>query len=167
MSVSDRYTGPVLEIPPPPTANIAQAAAVDLGRLVTRLRRAVNRAARAQETNFPIRESHVEILRVVNESPCRIQDVADTLHLAHNTVSTAAQQMVEHGLLEKFGDGADGRVVRLRLTEVAEQQIDQWRKRRALIVAEQIERLSPADRQTLVQALPVLETLVSGLEANG
>jgi DNA-binding MarR family transcriptional regulator len=139
---------------------------VDLGRLVTRLRRAVNQAARAQETNLPIRESHIEILRVVNESPCRIQDVADTLHLAHNTVSTAVQQMVERGLLEKFSDRTDGRVVRLRLTEAAEQHMGRWRKLRKLILSEQIEQLSSSEQQALGQALPVLENLVRGLESN-
>jgi len=151
---------------PPRTASSDPAIAADLGRLIGRLRRAVTRKVRADGSDVPVRESHIEILRVVNDHPCRIQDVADQLHLAHNTVSTATQQMVDLGLLERLSDNSDGRVVRLRLTESAKQHIDQWRRHRALILSQQIEQLSAGDQQILAQALPVLDKVARGLETH-
>jgi DNA-binding MarR family transcriptional regulator len=153
---------------PPPSGPTGRdtATALNLGRLIGRLRRAVNRSVRTQGAHLPIRESHIEILRVVNESPCRIQDVADKLHLAHNTVSTATQQLVGQGLLERLNDDSDGRVVRLRLTARAEQHIDQWRKHRAQILSQEIDLLSVDEQETLAQALPVLDKVARGLEAN-
>lgn len=148
----------------PQTGSNTQA--LELGRLIGRMRRVVNRAVRTQGVRLPVRESHIEILRVVDQSTCRIQDVADQLHLAHNTISTATQQLVERGLLERLIDSSDGRVVRLRLTDLAKQHLDQWRKHRALILAQQIERLTAGDQQTLAAALPILEKIASGLESN-
>ena len=139
--------------------------ALELGSVVGRLRRAVNRSLRdATAGGSRLPESQVEVLRAVAQGASRIQDVAVRLQLAHNTVSVTAQALVEKGLLERVGDAQDGRVVRLELTAVARRRLQRWREQRATTIAREVEELSVVERATLQAAIPVLAKLAEQLE---
>ncbi|MGA3185368.1 MAG: MarR family transcriptional regulator [Candidatus Dormibacteria bacterium] len=136
-----------------------------LARAAGRLRRRLNRQVRAGLDQEPLPEAQLEILRLVNRRPgARVRDVAVELGLAANTVSTLVHRLTDAGLVDRLADAGDGRVARLRLRPVAELRLQRWRDRRGEILGARLAELSPADRQALSRALPVLERIVDALD---
>jgi DNA-binding MarR family transcriptional regulator len=126
-----------------------------LARAAGRLRRRLNRQVRAGLDQEPLPEAQLEILRLVNRRPgARVRDVAVELGLAANTVSTLVHRLTDAGLVDRLADAGDGRVARLQ----------RWRDRRGEILGARLAELSPADRQALSRALPVLERIVDALD---
>jgi DNA-binding MarR family transcriptional regulator len=140
--------------------------AARLTRALSRLRRAVNPQVRARTQRERLPEAQVDVLRAVAdaESP-RVQDVADRLRLAPNTVSTLVSALIDRGLIARHVDPDDRRAARLALTATARRRIDTWRAHRADVVAEHIAHLSADEQRALHNALPALEHLVDSLEA--
>jgi DNA-binding MarR family transcriptional regulator len=158
-------------MPAPPATTAAGPAipgsATTLARLAGRFRRAVNRRVRAEVGGTPLPEAQLDVLRAVAaaERPPRIQDVAASLRLAPNTVSTLVAALADRGLLDREVDSADGRAVRLAPTAQARRRMATWQAHRSGVVQAHLERLTDAQRRSLERALPALEQLVASLEA--
>lgn len=132
---------------------------------VHRIRRLVRQRIRAEWGSPPLPESQLEVVRLVRARPgLRVQEAADALGIAPNTVSTLLRQLDAAGLVERRGDPGDGRAIRLHLTPAARARIARWRDRREAIVAAALGELSPADRSAIEAALPALARLVQLLE---
>jgi DNA-binding MarR family transcriptional regulator len=138
------------------------AALVEAARRFTR---AASRAAGPGERR-ELTGAQMELLVLVRREPgLPVAEAAARLHLARNTVSTLVGQLVGAGLLARGTDGQDGRVVRLWLTEVAGQRMQQWRARRVAAVEVALGELDAAHRTALAAALPALERAADLLEA--
>jgi DNA-binding MarR family transcriptional regulator len=109
--------------------------------------------------------AQLELVRLVRRNPDpSVADAAAELGLAPNTVSTLVRQLADAGVLERVRDSVDGRVVRLRLTADTRRRVEAWLDRRTTVTARALAELSPADREALRRALPVLVTVAGALE---
>jgi DNA-binding MarR family transcriptional regulator len=132
---------------------------------VHRIRRLLRQRIRAEWGSPPLPEAQLELVRVLRERPgLRVQEAADVLGVAPNTVSTLAGQLAAAGLLERQADASDRRAIHLRLTQAARARIARWRDRRQALMATALRELSEADRDAIVAALPALGRLAGRLE---
>jgi DNA-binding MarR family transcriptional regulator len=132
---------------------------------VHRIRRLVRQRIRAEWGSPPLPEAQLELVRLLRERPgLRVQEAADVLRVAPNTVSTLAGQLETAGLLERRTDAADRRAIHLRLTPAARARIARWRDRRYAIVEAALSELTEADRAAIAAALPALDRLAERLE---
>jgi DNA-binding MarR family transcriptional regulator len=139
------------------TDGLADELLAALGLVRRHLRRSVGRP-------FPLSDSQAELVRTVRRNPgISVAEAAAELGLVANTVSTLVGQLTERGLLQRTPDESDRRVARLTLTEPAREQVEAWRDRRAALVNQALDGLSPAERDALRVALPVLGALAERL----
>ena len=133
--------------------------------LVARLRRAMRKAARARTPTMPLSVAQLELLSLVQEHPgARPGDLAALLRLAANSVSTLANAMVGAGMLQRSPGVADKRTVQFTLTPQGAQLVGQWQTTNAGLLQAALATLDAQDRQTLTEALPVLERLVAVID---
>jgi DNA-binding MarR family transcriptional regulator len=133
--------------------------------LVARLRRAMRKAARVWTPAMPLSVAQLELLSLVLERPgARPGDLAGLLHLAPNSVSTLANAMTSAGMLDRCPGATDKRTVAFTLTSQGADLVRQWRSTNAALLRSAIAALNAQDRQTLTEALPVLERLVAVID---
>ncbi len=127
------------------------------------IRRCVRRQLRGA-IDPPLRDTQVELLRTVEESPgIGVAAAARAMHLADNSVSTLVNQLVELGMLRREVSPADRRAARLSLTGAAVRRLAAWRQARGELVGAHLARLPAPDRETLARALPALRRLLDEL----
>ena len=104
-------------------------------------------------------------MSLVQEHPgARSGDLAGLLHLAPNSVSTLANAMTSAGMLDRSPGATDKRTVAFTLTSQGAHMVRQWRSTNAALLQSAIAALNSKDRQTLGEALPVLERLVAVID---
>lgn len=151
--------------PGPPATPIAALLADD-AEAVFRAFRVIRRRVLGRPVGMQwLPPSHLEVLAATRRAPgARIGDVAATLRLASNTVSTIAVDLDEAGLVERRRDDQDHRGRRLFLTGAAEAQFSHWRDLRLELLESSLAGLAPADRDRISAALPALGHLVEALQ---
>lgn len=146
----------------PPTA--AETAS-GLLAVVGPLGRVLRKRAREDWPLEPLATAQVDLLRAVRlRSGITVGDAAAELHIAPNTASTLAQQLVAAGLLAREPDPADRRAVRLVLTPAAERRMAAWHDRRQQVLDAALHGLAPADRAAVAAAVGPLRKLLEALE---
>jgi DNA-binding MarR family transcriptional regulator len=132
------------------------------------LRRALRRRVRHDSTFHALSPSQVEVLASVRRQPgIGVGELAASLHLAPNTVSTIVGRLVDHGFLRREADPDDGRAVCLRLTATGYRRARAWRDRSAQALDDALASLTPSERANLALALPALERLVDTVSLGG
>lgn len=136
---------------------------------VSRLRRAMRRAARAQGSGgLPggLSVAQLEFLSCVAENPgARPGQVARLLRLAPSSVATLVHGLTRQQLIDRIGGTADRRTAVLRLTEEGQCVVASWQHVNARLVTVALSRLDPDCRAALEQALPALGELTSAVDA--
>jgi len=92
---------------------------------------------------------------------CGVQELADGLRLTAPTVSVAVRRLEDAGLLERQPDPADGRAVRLFLTDQGEVMQHRARTFRLNKMRRLLSGLAPEEREEL---LALLERAVDAAE---
>lgn len=141
--------------------------------VVSRLRRAMRRAARAQGSGgrpgkLPGRLSvaQLEFLSCLAENPgARPGQLARLLRLAPSSVATLVNALSRAQLVERSGGVADRRTAVLQLTRAGEQVVASWQQVNAQIVTTALARLQPASRTTLALSLPAMGELTAAVDA--
>lgn len=137
----------------------------ELMEVLGRLRRSVRRLVRRNWPYRPLMDSELELLRFVARRPgCRVQEAAQALGLAENTISTLVGSLANRWLLDRHRDERDSRAAALVLSPAAARRMAAWRDRRGEVVASVLASLSTADRRAIEAALPSLGRLVTALE---
>lgn len=93
------------------------------------------------------------------QGPTTLGDLAVSEGVAKPTVTKGIADLTAEGLVEKVPDPTDGRVCFARLTDEGRRDLEEIRSRREAWLADRLADLSPADRERLLAALPVLEAL--------
>lgn len=138
--------------------------AAELSQVVTRLRRALQRSARAHLDGESLSPTEIELLLLVAERPgVGVADAAAELGAAPNTVSTLIRKLVDLGLLRRDSNRDDRRVARLLLTEDAEARLVRWRVQRAEVLTESFDQLDADELCRLHDAVTAMESLSSAL----
>jgi DNA-binding MarR family transcriptional regulator len=141
-----------------------------LADAVSRLRRAMRRAARAYGPagSLPggLSVAQLEFLSCLAEHPsARPSQVARLLRLAPSSVATLVHGMVKAGLIVRVGGVADRRTAVLDLTAAGREVLAQWQEVNARILAAARIALPAASRRTLDSSVPALRELTSAVDA--
>ena len=135
--------------------------AVVLHDLAWLLPRTVGAAAMRAEPQPP---TALEVMRLLSRRPgLSVNEVARELGIAANNVSTAVGHLADQGLLERHRDAVDGRIIRLRPTDVAltarQQREESWGRSMSAVLA----GLDPHEVESLLAAAPALRRLAERL----
>lgn len=138
----------------------AEAAKAEAAELLAAVRRVARRAVRASASAEALPPARSELLRLAARRPgIGVAEAAQELRLAPNSVSTMVSQLAAAGLINRGRTEADGRSIRLTVTEAGAARVEQWRDMRAELAGRALERLSPADRRAISAAVPALSRL--------
>jgi|GEM_PF-567032 DNA-binding MarR family transcriptional regulator len=148
----------------------ADPAGLAIADLVSRLRRAMRRAARAQGGGGALpgglSVAQLEFLSCLAENPgARPGQLARLLRLAPSSVATLVNALARDGLITRAGGVADRRTAVLKLTATGADVVASWQHVNARILALALTSLSPASRAQLERSLPALEKLTSAVDA--
>lgn len=103
-----------------------------------------------QAANVGLTAAQHQLLIAVRGHPGKedatITDVARHLFIRHHSAVGLVDRAVSRGLIERYRDGSDQRVVRLALTPIAHERVDE---------------LAPAHLAELRRLAPLLEALVA------
>jgi DNA-binding MarR family transcriptional regulator len=137
--------------------------------VVSRLRRAMRRAARAHGSGgLPggLSVAQLEFLSCLAENPgARPGQLARMLRLAPSSVATLVNVLAREQLIERSGGVADRRTAVLSLTTGGTSVVTSWQQVNARIITDALARLDEASRATLALALPALSKLTGAVDA--
>lgn len=146
-------------------AERAKAEAAELLAAIGAVGRMARGAVRTASCAEPLPPARSELLRLAARRPgIGVAEAAAELRLAPNSVSTMVSKLTEDGLLSRDRGAADGRSVRLTVTDAGAARIEQWRDIRADLAGRALERLTQADRKALAAAIPALTRLASHMD---
>jgi DNA-binding MarR family transcriptional regulator len=146
-------------------AEAAKTEAAELLAALGAIRRLARRAVRSSADAGALPPARSELLRLAARRPgISVAEAAQELRLAPNSVSTMVSRLTADGLLTRGRVAADGRAVRLTVTDKGAARVGQWRDIRAEVAGHALERLPAADRRAIVAAVPALTRLAEEME---
>ncbi len=149
----------------PAAGERAKAEAAELLAALGAVRRVARRAVRHSAYAEALPPTRSELLRLTARRPgISVAEAAQELRLAPNSVSTMVSKLSADGLLSRDRAAADGRSVRLTVTDKGAARIEQWRDVRAELTGRALERLAAADQQAIRAAVPALARLAEQME---
>ena len=144
----------------------------ELADVVSRLRRAMRRAARATDPVLELSVAQLELLSCMAEHPAiRPSQLARMLRLAPSSVATLLSGLQTAGYVTRTpgGSGADGtgdrRTVSLDLSDQGGTAVHRWHRVNEEIIQAALAALSPRERAALRDAAPALRDLTSSIDA--
>jgi DNA-binding MarR family transcriptional regulator len=128
----------------------------DLLAVVARL----NRYA-TQRIQMQLPAAQARLLSTIEaHGEARICDLAAVDHCSQPTMTTQVRRLEDAGLVARTVDPGDARAVRIRITPDGMRTLSRVRADRAAAIEPQLARLTPVDRQTLMDAVAVLRRLL-------
>jgi DNA-binding MarR family transcriptional regulator len=144
----------------------------ELADIVSRLRRAMRRAARAADPALELSVAQLELLSCMAEHPgIRPSQLARMLRLAPSSVATLLSSLQTAGYVTRTpgGPGADGtgdrRTVTLDLSDHGAAAVSGWHRVNEAIIQTALAALPQRDRAALRDAAPALRDLTSSIDA--
>ena len=138
----------------------------DLADAVSRLRRAMRRAARAADPGSGLSVAQLEMLSCMAENPgSRPGQLARLLRLAPSSVATLSNSLRQSGLVTRTGGEGDRRTASLDLTPGGEAAVLRWKSLNERLLSVALRKLPPDSRVTLLDALPALAGLAGAVDA--
>lgn len=129
----------------------------DLLAVVARL----NRLA-TQRTRLPLPWAQVRLLSIIEDhGEARISDLATLDRCSQPTMTTQVRRLEDAGLVSRTTDPLDARAVLIRITDKGRTVLAQARIDRAAVIDPRLAQLSPEDRQTLADAVELIERLLA------
>jgi DNA-binding MarR family transcriptional regulator len=152
------------------SANVADPAGLAFADAVSRLRRAMRRAARAYGPGGALpgelSVAQLEFLSCLAENPsARPGQLARLLRLAPSSVATLVNGLARSGLVLRSGGIADRRTAVLELTAAGREVVAEWQAVNARILAAALADLPAASRRSLDSSLPALRELTGAVDA--
>jgi DNA-binding MarR family transcriptional regulator len=141
----------------------------ELAAIVSRLRRAMRRAARAADPALGLSVAQLELLACMAEHPgIRPSQLARMLRLAPSSVATLLGGLQSAGYLTRTpGADQDGdrRTVSLDLSGSGAQAVSRWHQVNEAIIQAALAVLPERDQAALRDAAPALRDLTSAIDA--
>jgi DNA-binding MarR family transcriptional regulator len=134
----------------------------DAGIDVTRLRVALARLSRRLRRHelAGLTPTQLAALATVGTSgPMRLGDLAAAEGIAPSTLTRLVTALEDSGYVRRFPDPSDARASTLAITPHGQEALERIRTESTLMLTASLELLTPAQRSTLAEALPVLEQL--------
>ena len=116
----------------------------ELADVVSRLRRAMRRAARAADPGAGLSVAQLELLSCLAETPgARPGQLARMLRLAPSSAATLVGGLRQAGLITRAGGEGDRRTASLRLTPAGEVAVSRWQSLNERLLRAALDMLSP------------------------
>ena len=130
--------------------------AADLLAAVARL----NRLA-TQQVRLELPYAQARLLSTIEDrGSARISDLAVLDHCSQPTMTSQVRRLEDAGLVSRTTDPADARAVLISITPDGVAMLARVRAERGAAIDPYLERLESADRQTLVDAVRVMHSLL-------
>jgi DNA-binding MarR family transcriptional regulator len=140
----------------------------ELASIVSRLRRAMRRAARAADPALGLSVAQLELLSCITEHPgIRPSQLARMLRLAPSSVATLLGGLQSAGYVMRTpgGSAGDRRTVSLDLSEAGAAAVTRWHRVNEDIIQTALAALPHRDRAALRDAAPALRDLTASIDA--
>jgi DNA-binding MarR family transcriptional regulator len=141
----------------------------ELADIVSRLRRAMRRAARAADPALGLSVAQLELLSCIAEHPgIRPSQLARMLRLAPSSVATLLSGLQSASYINRTpaADGSgDRRTVSLDLSDRGAAAVSRWHRVNEEIIQAALAALPQRDRAALRDAAPALRDLTSSIDA--
>ena len=141
----------------------------ELADIVSRLRRAMRRAARAADPALGLSVAQLELLSCITEHPgIRPGQLARMLRLAPSSVATLLGGLQSAGYVMRTpgaDSDSDRRTVSLNLSEAGAQAVSRWHRVNEDIIRVALAELPHRDQATLRDAAPALRDLTASIDA--
>jgi len=138
----------------------------ELADIVSRLRRAMRRAARAADPALGLSVAQLELLSCMAEHPgVRPSQLARMLRLAPSSVATLLNGLQSAGYVVRTGGADDRRTVSLHLSEAGAAAVTRWHRVNEEIIQSALAALPQRDRSALRDAAPALRDLTVSIDA--
>src|SRR5262249_41490103 len=132
----------------------------ELADVISRLRRAMRRAARAADPGANLSVAQLELLSCLAENPgARPRQLARLLRTGPSSEGPRAGGVRGAGLIARSGGERDRRTASLSLTRAGEAAVARWQQVNERLVRSAITELPPASRTVVESALPALRDL--------
>ncbi len=140
----------------------------ELADVVSRLRRAMRRAARAGAPAPTLSVAQYELLSCLDERPgARPGQLARQLRLAPSSVATLINGLRAAGLVTRDIGAGDRRTASLRLTAAGDAAVTGWKTLNEELLRAALAALPAASGGALRAALPALRELAGAVDALG
>jgi DNA-binding MarR family transcriptional regulator len=138
----------------------------ELADIVSRLRRAMRRAARAADPALGLSVAQLELLSCIAEHPgVRPSQLARMLRLAPSSVATLLNGLQTTGFVVRADGAGDRRTVSLHLSPAGAAAVTRWHRVNENIIQAALVTLSERDRVALRDAAPALRDLTTSIDA--
>jgi DNA-binding MarR family transcriptional regulator len=142
------------------------ARGAELADVISRLRRAMRRAARAADPGVALTVAQLELLSCLAENPgARPGQLAKLLRIAPSSEATLAGGLRRAGLVRRAGGNEDRRTASLWLTPVGEAAVSRWQQVNERLLRSALTALAPSSRRVVESALPALRDLAGLIDA--
>lgn len=132
----------------------------DLAEQLNRLLRHVVLMLRRANADQPITSQQLSVLGSLEHGPCRMTELAAEHGVRLPTMTAQINRLERDGLIARGRDGADARVVTVRLTGAGRERLAEGRERRIGFLADRFANLTDAERTAVAVALPALRKLL-------
>jgi DNA-binding MarR family transcriptional regulator len=120
----------------------------------------INRLA-TQRVRMQLTFAQARLLSMIgDQGTARISDLAALDHCSQPTMTTQVRRLEDAGLVSRTTDPADARAVLISITAEGVGVLTQVRADRGAVIDPYLERLDDGDRQTLVDAVRVMRSLL-------
>jgi DNA-binding MarR family transcriptional regulator len=138
----------------------------ELADIVSRLRRAMRRAARAADPALGLSVAQLELLSCMAEHPgVRPTQLARMLRLAPSSVATLLNGLQSAGYVRRSGGTSDRRTVSLHLSEEGVAAVARWHRVNEDIIQAALATLPQQSQAALRDAAPALRDLTVSIDA--
>lgn len=143
----------------------------EMADIVSRLRRAMRRAARAADPALGLSVAQLELLSCMAEHPgVRPSQLARMLRLAPSSVATLLNGLQSASYVMRtpggeHGSAGDRRTVSLHLSDEGTAAVTRWHRVNEQIIQAALASLPPRDQATLRDAAPALRDLTISIDA--
>ncbi|MDX6298227.1 MAG: hypothetical protein QOI51_2084 [Nocardioidaceae bacterium] len=132
---------------------LASALRVSVMRLSRRMR---NEREQSEDLSF---NQLAVLFTLARSGPLTIGDLAAEERVQPPSMTRTVNSLVDKGLVQRETKESDRRVVVTSLTEAADEVIEESRRRKEVWLHRRLCELTPAQRQVLRDAAPILELL--------
>jgi DNA-binding MarR family transcriptional regulator len=142
------------------------SAGQELADVVSRLRRAMRRAARAADPALTLSVAQLELLSCLAEDPgIRPSQLARKLRLAPSSVATLLNSLRSTGYVTRTDGTDDRRTATLHLSANGAVQVTRWQQTNQRIIGAALKSLPQRSQAALQQATAALRELTTSIDA--
>ena len=143
-------------VPPtaaPPPAEPASTPALNLVIALHRLLRDI----RSVLPEGPFNGTQLLVLsQLAGAEPTRIGELAQHVRCSQPTATTVVNGLAADGLVQRIKDTADGRAIKVSLTDLGRQTLREFGERQAAYLESLIDQLPEDERAIMLSAIPIM-----------